>query len=153
MTSMIPSNHENTTYLPSPLMGEGEGGGEHEVFPFTPAEEFIDWIRTEYLEKKKIDRRNIPAIKKVLRGPTLEDIENAVVKVLGKDHALHKKMSIYLIHQNSGMRLDEIGSYFGMKGSAVSQLSRRFKEAIRGDKELGGIFSKIKKEVLLNVET
>lgn len=120
---------------------------------FLGSEEFINRIRMEYLEKKKIDKRNIPAIKKVIRGPSLEDIEKAVVEVIGKDHTLYKKMCIYLSHQYSGMRLDEIGACFGMKGSAVSQLSRRFKETIRGDKELGGIFNKIKKEVLLNVET
>jgi hypothetical protein len=119
---------------------------------FLGSEEFINNIRTEYLEKKKIDERNIPAIKKVIRGPSFEDIEKGVVKVIGKDHTLYKKMCIYLSHQYSGMRLDEIGACFGMKGSAVSQLSRRFKETIREDKELGGILSKIKKEVLLNVD-
>jgi len=51
------------------------------------------------------------------------------------------------------MKLDEIGAHFGMEGSAVSQLSRRFKEVIREDKELEGIVDKINKEVLLNVET
>jgi len=120
---------------------------------FLGSEEFVNWIRTEYLEKKEIDRRNIPSIKKVLKGPSLEEIERAVVKVMGKNHTLYKKMCIYLSHQYSGMRLDEIGTYFGMKGSAVSQLSRRFKETTRGDKEAGGILSKIEKEVLLNVET
>ena len=120
---------------------------------FLGSEEFINWIRTEYLEKKEIDRRNIPSIKKVLKGPSLEEIERAVVKVMGKNHTLYKKMCIYLSHQYSGMRLDEIGTYFGLKGSAVSQLSRRFKETTRGDKEAGGILSKIEKEVLLNVET
>jgi hypothetical protein len=51
------------------------------------------------------------------------------------------------------MRLEEIGAYFRMRGSAISQLSRRFKETLRRDKELVGILSKIKKEGLLNVET
>ena len=120
---------------------------------FLGSEEFINWIRTEYLEKRKIDKRNIPAMKKVLTGPSLEEIKKAVVKVIGEDHTLFKKMCIYLSHQHSGMRLDEIGTYFGMKGRAVSQLSRRFKEATRGDKEAGGILSKTEKEGLLNVET
>ena len=40
-----------------------------------------------------------------------------------------------------------------MKGSAVSQLGRRFRERIKGDKELRGILDKIKREGLLNVET
>ncbi len=41
--------------------------------------------------------------------------------------------------------LEEIGGYFGMKGSAVSQLSRRFEERIKADKELKGILDKIRK--------
>jgi hypothetical protein len=52
-----------------------------------------------------------------------------------------------------GLSFNEIGGYFGMKGSAVSQLSRRLKETIEGDKELRGILCKIKQEGLLNVET
>jgi hypothetical protein len=51
------------------------------------------------------------------------------------------------------LSFDEIGGYFGMKGSGVSQVSRRFKETIKGDKELGRILRKIKKEDSLNVET
>ncbi len=120
---------------------------------FLGSEEFINNIRMEYLEKKKIDKRNIPAIKKVLKGPSLEDIEKAVVKVLGRDHTVYKKMCIYLSHQYSGKRLDEIGAYFGMRGSAISQLSRRFKETIKGNKELGRILGKIKEKGLLIVET
>jgi hypothetical protein len=58
-----------------------------------------------------------------------------------------------IIPQHSGLRLDEVGAYFfRMKGNAVSQLSRRFKETIKEDKKLGGILSKIEKESLLNVE-
>ncbi|OGP72631.1 MAG: hypothetical protein A2V86_04280 [Deltaproteobacteria bacterium RBG_16_49_23] len=120
---------------------------------FLGGEDFINRIRMEYLEDRKIDKRNIPAIKKVLKEPSLEEIERAVVKVLGKDHTLYKKMCIYLSHQYSGMRLEEIGEWFGMKGGAVSQLSRRFKETIKGDKGLRGIFDKIEREGLLNVET
>jgi len=51
------------------------------------------------------------------------------------------------------LSFNEIGAYFGMKGSAISQLSGRFRETIKGDKELGGILRKIKKEGLLNAET
>jgi hypothetical protein len=51
------------------------------------------------------------------------------------------------------MRLEEIGAYFGMRGSAISQLSRRFGETIKEDRGLRGILDKIKREALLNVET
>jgi REP element-mobilizing transposase RayT len=120
---------------------------------FLGSEEFINNIRMKYLENRKIDKRNIPAIRKVLRGPSFEEIEKGVVKVLGRDHALYKKVCIYLSHRQSGMRLEEIGAYFGMNGSAISQLSRRFKETIKGDKELGRILGDMKEQGLLNVET
>ena len=120
---------------------------------FLGSEEFINNIRMEYLEKKKVDRRNIPAIKRLLRGPSPEEIEKTVLKILGKDHALYKKICIYLSHQHSGISLDEIGAYFGMKGGAVSQLSRRFKERIKEDKNLKRILSRIKGDGLSNVET
>jgi len=37
MTKSSLTNNENSTHLPSPLMGEGEGGGEHGEIPLTPA--------------------------------------------------------------------------------------------------------------------
>jgi hypothetical protein len=120
---------------------------------FLGSEEFINNIRTEYLEKKRLDKRNVPAIKQVLRGPSAEEIEKTIVKELGKDHSLYKKMCIYLSHRHSGMRLEEIGAYFGMKGGAVSQLSRRFEERIKGDGKLKGLLDQITREGLLNVET
>jgi len=120
---------------------------------FLGSEEFINNIRTQYVEKMEVDKRNIPAIKKILRGPSLEEIEKAVVKVLGDDAVFYKKMCVYLSHRHSGMRLEEIGAYFGMKGSAVSQLSRRFQERTKRDKGLRGYLDKINREGLLNVET
>ena len=43
------------------------------------------------------------------------------------------------------MGLEEIMTHFGLKGSAVSQLSRRFQERIKRDKELKVILEKIKR--------
>ena len=37
------------------------------------------------------------------------------------------------------LSFNEIRAYFWIKCSAISQLSRRSKETIKGDKELGGI--------------
>lgn len=105
----------------------------------------------EYLEKKEIDRRDLPALKKILRGPTLETIEKAVIKVVGRGFPLFKKACIYLSYQRGGLSLREIGEYFGMQRSAISQLSRRFAETIEGSSELKKLLSSIEKEGLLNV--
>ena len=118
---------------------------------FLGSKEFIDRITLEYLDKKEIDRRDLPALKKILRGPSLETIEKAVVKVVGRGFPLFKKTCIYLSYQRSGLSLGEIGEYFGMQRSAVSQLSRRFAESIKGDRELKRVLGKIEREELLNV--
>jgi putative transposase len=118
---------------------------------FLGGKEFIDRIKLEYLGKKEIDRRDLPALRKILRGPSLESIERVVNKRVGRSHPLFKKICIYLGYQHSGLNLREIGEYFGMQRSAISQLSRRFAGTIKGNQELRKVVSNIEKEDLLNV--
>jgi hypothetical protein len=118
---------------------------------FLGGKEFIESIKLEYLEGKEIDRRDLPALKKILVGPSLESIERAVIKVVGRGFPLFKKTCIYLGYQYSGLNLREIGEYFGMQRSAISQLSRRFAETIKGNHELRKVLRSIEKEDLLNV--
>jgi len=118
---------------------------------FLGSKEFIDRIKLEYLEKKEIDNRDLPALKKILIGPSLESIEKAVIKRVGRSDPLFKKICIYLSYQRSGLNLREIGEYFGMQRGAISQLSRRFAEAIEGNHELRKVLSSLEKEDLLNV--
>jgi putative transposase len=118
---------------------------------FLGGKEFMDRIKREYLGKKEIDRRDLPALKKILIGPSLKSIEKAVIKGVGRSHPLFKKICIYLSYQHSGLNLREIGEYFGMQRSAISQLSRRFAEIITGSQELRKVVSNIEKEELLNV--
>jgi REP element-mobilizing transposase RayT len=118
---------------------------------FLGSKEFVERIKLEYLGKKEIDRRDLPALKKILIGPTLEAIEEVVREIVGRGDPLFKKICIYLGYQHSGLKLREIGEYFGMQGSAISQLSRRFAETIKGNRELRKVLGKIEKEELLNV--
>ncbi len=118
---------------------------------FLGGKEFMEGIKQEYLDKKEIDRRDLPALKKILWGPTPEAIEKAVIKAVGRDFSLFRKTCIYLSYQRSGLSLGEIGEYFGMQRSAVSQLSRRFAQGMEGSPELRKLLSRIEKEGLLNV--
>ena len=112
---------------------------------FLGGKEFIERIKLEYLEKKQIDRRDLPALRKILMGPSLNSIERAVIKIVGRDHPLFKKICICLGYQHSGLKLREIGGYFGMQGSAISQLSRRFVETLKGNQELRKVLAKMRK--------
>ena len=114
---------------------------------FLGSEGFIKRIKKEYLEDKNFDKRNLPAVKQILKGPSLEEIEKAVAKAVGKDHVFCRKLCIHLSHRYSGMGLDEIGKHFGMKGGAVSQSSRRFKGAIDENKGMERTTNIIKKEL------
>lgn len=116
---------------------------------FLGGEDFIWRIRGEYLEGREVDRRNVPSVKKVLKGPTPEEIEGVVAKVIGENALFYRKWCIYLSHQWSGWRLEEIGAHFGMSGAAVSQMSRRFREIVEGDRRMWKLLERIKKELLI----
>ena len=115
-------------------------------------EDFIRRIREEYLERKKIDRRNIPFMEKILKGPTPSEIEAVVGKLVGKSEALYRKLCIHLSHQWSGWKLEEIGTHFGMTGAAVSQMSRRFGKMAEKDRSIEKLLESIKGK-LFNIET
>jgi chromosomal replication initiation ATPase DnaA len=91
-------------------------------------------------------------VKKVLRGPTPGEIEAVVSKVVKENAAFYRKWCIHLSHQWSGWRLEEIGAYFGMRGAAVSQMSRRFRKRVERDRSMGKLLERIRKELLI-VET
>ena len=114
---------------------------------FLGGEGFISGIRKEYVEEKNFDRRNLPAVKQILKGPSPGEIEEAVAGAVGKDHVLYRKFCIHLSHRYSGIGLGEIGKYFGMKGSAVSQSSRRIKKDIEDHKGIKRMLDAIKKEL------
>ncbi len=84
-------------------------------------------------------------MKHLLKGPSPGEIEKAVEKTVGKDHVLYRKLCIHLSHRYSGMGLDEIGKHFGMKGSAVSHSSRRFKKDTEDDEGMERTLDRIKK--------
>ena len=83
-----------------------------------------------------MDIRNIPVLRELVEKPSLEQIERTVESIIGKEHNLCRKFCIYASHQHGGFALKEIGAYYGMRGSAVSQCSRRFKHKALEDKKL-----------------
>ncbi|VAX29100.1 FIG00679443: hypothetical protein, partial [hydrothermal vent metagenome] len=97
--------------------------------------DFVDEIKDKYLDGKKVDR-NLPALAELSTGPTIEEISNEVKVVLQENAALSRKASIYLCHRYSGKTLKEIGTYFGIGESAVSQASHRFKLTSDNDRKL-----------------
>ena len=90
--------------------------------------------------------RDMPAVRHLTQPLQLEKILNAVRETM-TDEKTARKSSIYLAHRYSGARLKELGAYFGLSESGVSQLSRRFeswmdeKDAVK--MEVEGIIEKL----------
>lgn len=87
--------------------------------------------------------RSIPVLRELVDKPSLEQIGRTTESVIGRKHPLFKKICIYVSHQYSGFALKEIGTYYGMRGSAISQSSRRFKQRILEDNKLKKITAQI----------
>ncbi len=67
--------------------------------------------------------------------PEIQDIYNKV-EVLCNDKSLSRNMTIYLLHTFSARRLKEIGSFFKIGDSGVSEASRRFSMALEKTRKL-----------------
>ena len=120
-----------------------------EVFAstFLGSEKFIAWAKKNLIDRSKADTRNIPVLKQMVDKPSLKEIQQTIESIIGKDHPFRKALSIYMSHQYGGFRLKEIGVYYGMRGSAVSQSSRRFKQKIARDRELRKAVAEIARQL------
>ncbi len=97
--------------------------------------DFVDEIKERYLNDKKTDR-NTPLLRELMSGPTIEEVLKEAKAILGNDAALSRKAVLYLCHMYSRRTLKEIGAYFGISESGVSQASNRFKLVLDSDIQL-----------------
>ena len=120
-----------------------------EVFAstFLGKEEFISWAKEKWIAYKNVDARNVPVLKRLMTKPSFEAIDQIVESVIGKENRLFRKFCIYASHQMVGFPLKEIGAYYNMRGSAVSQSNRRLKQSISKNKELKWMEKEIKNRI------
>jgi len=116
-----------------------------EVFAstFLGSSEFIRRAKEKLVNIREGDARNIPALRDLMARPSLEQIERAIELVIRRDHPLYKRFCIYVSHRHCGFSLKEIGAYYGMEGSAISQSSRRFRQRILEDRKLVKLLAEI----------
>jgi putative transposase len=112
-------------------------------------DDFVSQIKEKYLHGKRADR-NVPALKKLTENPAIEHIATAVERMLGDEPALSKRVKLYLCHQCTGKQLKEVGEYFSVGESGVSQASRRVAMTLEKDKKLRVMIEEIKGRLKLS---
>jgi REP element-mobilizing transposase RayT len=109
-------------------------------------EDFVAEIQGRHVDTKSPDR-NLSALRQLANRPAIDRIIEAAAAEFGENQRLAEKATIYLCHRYSGAKLREIGEHFGVKESAVSQASRRFKASMDGDKHLKAMVGKLMKNM------
>jgi len=121
---------------------------------FLGSREFIKQVRQSTKILEDPDTRNIPVLKALKERPSLGEIRRRVGDVVGVKDSLFRKFCIHVSHRYGGFSLREIGRFYAMKESAVSQASGRFKETIMEHPSLRKLLRQIVTKLnLLNVET
>lgn len=105
------------------------------------SKDFVEKIKAKYLRDRDMSR-NLPSLTE-LRKRTVKEIVKETEAVWRRNERLQKVAGVYLCHRYSGLRLKEIGAYFGIGESAVSQSSRRFGMMLEKDKKLNNMMKGI----------
>lgn len=134
------------------VMGQDQGSPLREVLhsTFLGSEEFVQGVTKEHLEDKRADR-NIPALRALVVRPSIETIEKEVGVLFADETRTGRQVSLYLCRKYSGRKLKEIGTYFGISESGVSQAGRRIEMKIVKDQKFGGKVEAIESRLQLPI--
>lgn len=99
------------------------------------SDNFIEFIKDTYIDRKKRDR-NLPALKKLSKSPDIAETYKKVEMSFSNKAALSKKVTLYLFHTYTDKPLKEIGAFFGIGESAVSDASREFDSILKKNRKL-----------------
>ena len=110
--------------------------------------DFVAGIKDKFLGKNKHDL-NLPTLRALSNRPDIEQIIETVDSVIGSNDKLSRQIKLYLCHRYSGRKLKEIGTYFDIGESGVSQTTRRVSDKLRKDKKLTRKINRIKKKLNL----
>ncbi len=120
---------------------------------FLGGQDFIKRISRGLGLEKNGDSRNMPALKAIARKSSLVEIKNSVQTIVGEEDSCFKKICLYLSWEYGGFSLKEIGDFYGMQESAVSQAARRFKQKVVEGRRLRKLLREIvSRSDMLNIE-
>jgi hypothetical protein len=112
------------------------------------SEEFISKIRKEFLEDKvsRPDRES-PQLRKLRTPPDLSLILSLSEKVLGEKNKFVRPIAIFIIHNISSLKLEEIADFFSLSVSGISSACHRIQAAMPGNRTIVNAIEEIEREV------
>jgi REP element-mobilizing transposase RayT len=112
------------------------------------SEEFVTKIKKEFLEDKisKPDREK-PQLRKLRKKPDLPLILSISEKVLGPRNKHLLPIAILISHKNSALKLREIGEFYSLSISSVSNACSRALVAIAGNATLTNAMEEIEQAI------
>lgn len=123
------------------------------------SENFVDWIKEHFLSNRKEDRRELPGLKALERGPVnMEEIAREVASRFGiEKEGLYRRyasclgarsvfMELCILYLSRSISFSEIGRKLGnVSVPALSQNRRRLAAKMENDAELKKRFEELKK--------
>jgi len=112
------------------------------------SQEYAQEIKDTFLKKRPQDRE-LPSLLELVDRPDIDIISKIVDSVIQTDDRLAKQIKLYFCHRYSGLKLKEIGKYFGIGESGVSQTSHRLSDKLKRNKKLSKKVAILKKKLKL----
>ena len=110
--------------------------------------DFFNSIRARFIDKE--EDPEVPLLKELRSGdePTLEYIEDIVIKNISNNNKLQRKLAIYLSRKYTQKTLNEIAAFYGkIKYPGISKIFKRTEESRRSDKELNKLLLNLEKTI------
>ena len=112
------------------------------------SEEFIERIKREYLgDALRRPDREKPQLRKLCKQPNLWQVLSVSEKVLGPRNKYLIPIAILVSHDNSALKLKEIGEFFSLSISSVSNACLKARAAIANNSALAQALKEIKQGV------
>ena len=106
------------------------------------SQEFVEEIKSSFL-KNRLPDRDVPDLKDLPKRVELSQVDKAVDRILASDKKLSRQVKLYFSHRYSGLRLKEMGRWYGISESGVTQASRRVRLRMNVDKKFAAMVGKV----------
>jgi len=110
------------------------------------SQDFIEEIKADFLSDRQPDRE-LPDLNDAPVKIGLGEIEKAVDRVMNSNEKLARQVKLYFSHRYTGLKLKEIGDWYGLSESGATQASRRIRVRAEDDKKFAKTVMKITKFV------